>query len=47
MHLQLLNILLSQDLAGSLRARIAEYLFNHRLFQLLRVAIQRLVCHLP
>ena len=53
MHFQLLNILLSQDLAISfigpngldLSATIIEYLFNHRLYQLLRAAIQRMVCH--
>ena len=51
-HFQLLNILLSQDLAVSfigpngidLCAAIIEYLFNHRLYQLLRAAIQRMVC---
>ena len=54
MHFQLLNILLSQDLAVSfigpdgtdLCTAIIEYLFNHRLYQLLRAAIQRMVCHL-
>jgi hypothetical protein len=53
MHFQLLNILLSQDLAISftgpsgsdLCAAIIEYLFNHRLYQLLRAAFQRMVCH--
>ena len=54
MHFQLLDILLSQDLAVSvigpdgtnLCATIVEYLFNHRLYQLLRSAIQRMVSYL-
>ena len=53
MHFQLLNILLSQDLAVSfigpdgtdLCTAIIEYLFNHGLYQLLRAAIQRMVCY--
>jgi hypothetical protein len=52
MHFQLLNILLSQELAISfigpdgtdLCTAIIEYLFNHRLYQLLRAAILRMVC---
>ena len=54
MYLQVLNILLSQDLAVSvigsdgigLCTTITEYLFNHRLYELLREAIQRIVCQL-
>ena len=54
MYLQVLNILLSQDLAVSLIgpdgvglcATIAEYLFNHRLYDTLRISIQRMVCRL-
>ncbi|KAF8805019.1 HECT-domain-containing protein [Phlegmacium glaucopus] len=49
-YLQVLNILLSQDLAVSvmgsdgisLCTTITEYLFNHRLYELLRAAIQRI-----
>ena len=54
MYLEVLDILLSQDIAVSfigpdgtfLCSKITEYLFNHHLYELLRVAIQRIVCQI-
>ena len=52
MYLQVLSTLLSQDVAITvigpagigLSTAITDYLFNHRLYQLLEMAIQRIVC---
>jgi hypothetical protein len=54
MYLEVLNILLSQDIgvgfigpdATFLCSKITDYLFNHYLHELLRAAIQRIVCQI-